>query len=101
MTEESTEWQKVLEPDELPEGRVKTATYGHLTLCMTHFEGQYGALDNRCPLKEARWGRGQSKTACFAVPGMAGTTIPLLERRQASTTKASPFPSTFVRMASM
>ena len=54
MTEESTEWQKVLEPDELPEGRVKTATYGHLTLCMTHFEGQYGALDNRCPLKEAR-----------------------------------------------
>ena len=32
-------WRKVLEPDELSEGRVKPVTCEHLTVCMTHFQG--------------------------------------------------------------
>jgi nitrite reductase/ring-hydroxylating ferredoxin subunit len=43
------EWHKVAEVDELPEGRVKSVNAGLVTVCLTHFEGQYGALDNHCP----------------------------------------------------
>ncbi|MGI9627492.1 MAG: thiamine pyrophosphate-binding protein, partial [Longimicrobiales bacterium] len=42
-------WLKVLESDELQEGRVKSVTCGHRTVCMTHHEGQFAALDNKCP----------------------------------------------------
>ena len=49
MTAAATHWFKVLELDELLEGRVKTVTVGHKSLAMTHHNGQYGALDNRCP----------------------------------------------------
>ncbi|MFN2323722.1 MAG: thiamine pyrophosphate-binding protein [Trueperaceae bacterium] len=43
------QWTKVLEPDELPEGRVKAVDCGLRRLCLTRFEGRYGALDHRCP----------------------------------------------------
>jgi nitrite reductase/ring-hydroxylating ferredoxin subunit len=46
---EPVRWHKALELDELPEGRVKSVTCGLATLCMTHHEGRYGALDNHCP----------------------------------------------------
>ena len=42
-------WLKVLEPDELEEGRVTSVTCDHKTLCLTRHKGQYGALDNKCP----------------------------------------------------
>jgi len=42
-------WQKVLSQDELPEGRVTSVTCRNRTLCMSHHEGEFGALDNRCP----------------------------------------------------
>lgn len=45
----SLAWLKVLDHGELPEGRVKPVTVQHQTLCITHYQGQYGALDNRCP----------------------------------------------------
>ncbi|MFT7463411.1 MAG: pyruvate oxidase, partial [Pseudohongiellaceae bacterium] len=43
------EWKRVLDQGELAEGRVKTVVVGHKTLCLTHHEGEYGALDNACP----------------------------------------------------
>ncbi len=43
------EWHRVLAKDELPEGRIKPVTCGHRTVCLTHFEGTYAALDNKCP----------------------------------------------------
>ena len=51
MTSEKKDlvWTKVLDANELPDGRVKPVTCHHHTLCMTHHEGRYGALDNRCP----------------------------------------------------
>lgn len=32
-------WFKVLDPGELPEGRVTAVTCEHTTVCMTHFQG--------------------------------------------------------------
>ena len=46
---ESLDWQRVLEIEELKEGRVGSVTCEHTTVCMTHFEGEVAALDNRCP----------------------------------------------------
>ena len=37
-------WFRVMDKDELPEGRVKTVTAGHIGLAMTHFEGKICAL---------------------------------------------------------
>lgn len=42
-------WHRALALDELPEGRVKSVTLGTETVCVTHFQGQYGALCNACP----------------------------------------------------
>ncbi len=63
MSTEKTTWLKVLDPDELPEGRVKAVTCQHITLCMTHFEGQFAALDNKCPHQGGRSGMGCSRAA--------------------------------------
>ena len=42
-------WHKAMEPDELPEGRVKPVTCHNFTVCMTRYQEEYAALDNRCP----------------------------------------------------
>ena len=47
-------WHKVLDHvKELPEGRVQSVTAGHKGICLTHFKGQFSALDNRCPHQAA------------------------------------------------
>ena len=51
-------WHKVADLDELPEGRVKTVTVGTRSLALSHFEGSYGALDNRCPHQGGPLGEG-------------------------------------------
>jgi pyruvate oxidase len=51
-------WHKVLDSDELPEGRVTTVTIGRRSLAITHHEGQFGALDNRCPHQGGPLGEG-------------------------------------------
>src|SRR5262249_13585838 len=47
-TVEELTWHRVLDPDELPEGRVKTVPDGLVRLSGTHSDGWYVALDNRC-----------------------------------------------------
>ena len=42
-------WHRVLGLEDLPEGRVTSATVGRRELAVTHFKGDYGVLDNRCP----------------------------------------------------
>ena len=61
-------WRKVLESDELSEGRVKPVTCEHLTVCMTHFEGQYGALDNKCPHQGGPLGEGSIENGLLRCP---------------------------------
>jgi pyruvate oxidase len=58
MSGGKTVWHKVLGPDELPEGRVTTATAGTTTVALTHFEGKVSALDNRCPHQGGPLGEG-------------------------------------------
>ena len=47
-TEITCVWQRVLDLDELPDGRVKPVSCGHTTVCMTHHGGEYAALYNKC-----------------------------------------------------
>jgi len=67
-TTEKTHWLKVLDLDELPEGRVKTVTVGHKSLAMTHYNGQYGALDNRCPHQGGPLGEGSIENGLLRCP---------------------------------
>jgi thiamine pyrophosphate-dependent acetolactate synthase large subunit-like protein/nitrite reductase/ring-hydroxylating ferredoxin subunit len=61
-------WQKVLEPGELAEGRVKPVTCKRQTICMTHFEGEYGALDNACPHQGGPLGEGSIEHGMLRCP---------------------------------
>ncbi|MEL7157050.1 MAG: Rieske (2Fe-2S) protein [Actinomycetota bacterium] len=63
-----TNWHKVLEPGELPEGRVTAVSIGHRTLAMTHYEGRYGALDNRCPHQGGPLGEGSIEKGWLRCP---------------------------------
>jgi pyruvate oxidase len=51
-------WWKVAEPDDLPEGRVRTITVDRRSLALTRHHGTYGALDNRCPHQGGPLGEG-------------------------------------------
>ena len=55
---EGLDWFKIAETDELPEGRVKTVTAGARSMALTHFNGKYTAMDNRCPHQGGPLGEG-------------------------------------------
>ena len=57
MTNESS-WHKAAEPDELPDRRVKTVTIGTTSIALTHYDGQYAAMENRCPHQGGPLGEG-------------------------------------------
>ncbi len=61
-------WLKALSVDELPDGRVKPVTCQHRTVCMTHFEGTYAALDNRCPHQGGPLGEGSIENGWLRCP---------------------------------
>ncbi len=62
------EWMKVLELNELPEGRVMPKMCGHTTVCMTHHDGRLGALDNRCPHQGGPLGEGSIEQGLARCP---------------------------------
>ena len=61
-------WCRVAGPDELPEGRVRTVVAGHRTLALTHWQGRYGALDNRCPHQGGPLGEGSIEKGWLRCP---------------------------------
>jgi thiamine pyrophosphate-dependent acetolactate synthase large subunit-like protein/nitrite reductase/ring-hydroxylating ferredoxin subunit len=61
-------WHKALDPDELPEGRVKAVTCGGTTVCMTHYDGRYGAIDNACPHQGGPLGEGSIEKGLLRCP---------------------------------
>jgi len=61
-------WHKALELRELPEGRVRPVTCAHQTVCMTHFEGAYHALDNACPHQGGPLGEGSIENGWLRCP---------------------------------
>jgi pyruvate oxidase len=59
MTNESTlEWHKVAERYELAGDRVKSVTAGVQSVCLVHYQGEYAAMDNRCPHQGGPLGEG-------------------------------------------
>jgi thiamine pyrophosphate-dependent acetolactate synthase large subunit-like protein/nitrite reductase/ring-hydroxylating ferredoxin subunit len=68
MTAVELKWYKVAELDELPEGRVKTVTADHVSMALTHFEGKYSALHNRCPHQGGPLGEGSIEKGWLRCP---------------------------------
>ncbi len=62
------EWHRVLDAEELPEGRVTTVTAGHRSVALTHYDGSYGALDNRCPHQGGPLGEGTIENGLLRCP---------------------------------
>jgi thiamine pyrophosphate-dependent acetolactate synthase large subunit-like protein/nitrite reductase/ring-hydroxylating ferredoxin subunit len=58
MSAQAVEWFRVAAADELPEGRVKSVTAGNRSVCLSHFDGQWAAMDNRCPHQGGPLGEG-------------------------------------------
>ena len=62
-------WHKVLDnTDQLKEGRVMTVTVVHKSLCLTHFEGKFSALDNKCPHQGGPLGEGSIENGLLRCP---------------------------------
>ena len=57
-TQQDLEWHKVAARDAIQEGRVTTITAGRKTLALVRFDGQYAAMDNRCPHQGGPLGEG-------------------------------------------
>jgi pyruvate oxidase len=67
-TEQLLTWHRVLTPDELPEGRVKTVVAGNHSFALTHYDGQYAALSNRCPHQGGPLGEGSIEQGMLRCP---------------------------------
>lgn len=62
-------WHKVLDNKErLAEGRVMTVTAAHKGICLTHFEGKFSALDNKCPHQGGPLGEGSIENGLLRCP---------------------------------
>jgi len=58
MATDNLEWIKVGHVDDLPEGRVKTVVAKTTSICLSHFDGQWAAMDNKCPHQNGPLGEG-------------------------------------------
>ena len=61
-------WYRVAGLDELAEGSAMTVTAGTRNIALTHFDGQYGALDNRCPHQGGPLGQGTIEDCLLRCP---------------------------------
>lgn len=61
-------WHRVAGLDELGEGRVRTVVAGPKSIALTHFDGQYGALDNHCPHQGGPLGEGTIENGLLRCP---------------------------------
>ncbi|MEO0669110.1 MAG: thiamine pyrophosphate-binding protein [Pseudomonadota bacterium] len=57
MTEQ-LDWISVGHTGDLPEGRVKTVTARTTSICLSHFDGQWAAMNNHCPHQRGPLGEG-------------------------------------------
>lgn len=65
----TTKWYKVLNNKKsLPEGRVQTVTAGHQGICLTHYNGKFSALDNKCPHQGGPLGEGSIENGLLRCP---------------------------------
>lgn len=58
MDAQDLDWIRVGNVNDLPEGRVKTVTARTTSICLSHFDGQWAAMDNHCPHQRGPLGEG-------------------------------------------
>lgn len=58
MTKHNLIWHKVADIAEVEEGRVKSVTAGTQSIALVHFDGQWAAMDNKCPHQGGPLGEG-------------------------------------------
>ncbi|MEA2170415.1 MAG: hypothetical protein QOF76_3715 [Solirubrobacteraceae bacterium] len=69
ILEAGVSWRRVLgSAAELPEGRVRTVAAGRKSIALTHYDGQFGALDNRCPHQGGPLGEGAIENGNLRCP---------------------------------
>jgi len=62
-------WHQVLtNKNELAENRVMTVTAGHKDLCLTHWKGEWTAMENRCPHQGGPLGEGSIENGLLRCP---------------------------------
>jgi thiamine pyrophosphate-dependent acetolactate synthase large subunit-like protein/nitrite reductase/ring-hydroxylating ferredoxin subunit len=61
-------WHRVAGLEELGEGRVRTVVAGPKSIALTHYDGQYGALDNHCPHQGGPLGEGTIENGLLRCP---------------------------------
>ena len=54
----AVDWHKVATINEVEEGRVKSVTAGTQSIALVHFDGQWAAMDNKCPHQGGPLGEG-------------------------------------------
>ena len=62
------QWHKALEHGELEEGRATTVLCGQTSVCVTHYEGEYAALTNKCPHQGGPMGEGAIENGVLRCP---------------------------------
>jgi thiamine pyrophosphate-dependent acetolactate synthase large subunit-like protein/nitrite reductase/ring-hydroxylating ferredoxin subunit len=69
MGDERLVWHRVLDnAGELPENRVISVTAGHTNICLTNFEGDICALDDKCPHQGGPLGEGSIENGLLRCP---------------------------------
>jgi pyruvate oxidase len=58
MSATKLDWIKVGQADDLADGRVKSVTARNHSICLSHFDGQWAAMENRCPHQGGPLGEG-------------------------------------------
>ena len=58
MSNDKLDWIKVADASDVPDGRVKTVTARTTSICLSHFDGQWSAMDNHCPHQGGPLGEG-------------------------------------------
>lgn len=62
-------WHKVLDnPADLPEGRVMSVTAAHQSFCLSHYEGEFACLTNKCPHQGGPLGEGSIENGFLRCP---------------------------------
>ncbi|GJM38055.1 MAG: pyruvate oxidase [Acidimicrobiales bacterium] len=69
LPDEEFAWHKLIDVDDLPEGRVTTVTIGHESLCVSHTaEGGFGCIENACPHQGGPLGEGSIEKGWLRCP---------------------------------
>ena len=69
MSNKEHTWHKVLNnSDELPDGRVMTVTAELKSFCLTHHNGKFACLDNKCPHQGGPLGEGSIENGMLRCP---------------------------------